>query len=125
MHDHEKHNRLKWMSDDQWKCMQFLSYLFNGFHRIRSSRVKVLNTGISYRTCNVFSTFDCDHLTKLVLLAHKHCIRVTIIPSGSGYIKLGVWARRSREEERVCDSHPDLIDLIEMCNTLINREGEK
>lgn len=123
-HDHEKYNRLKWMTDDQWACAQLLSDLFGGFHHVYVGRVKELGTGISYNTTASFSTFDSNKLTRLVLLSHQQCIRASIIPSGFGYIKISLFKRHLREGQ-MHERHPDLNGLIEMCNTLINREWGK
>lgn len=122
--DHEKYNRHDWMSDDQWQCMELLADLFHGFHHVDSERVRVFGTGISYNMRETFATFDSNFLTRLVLLSHQQCIRASILPSGFGYIKVALHKRHSREGS-MCQRHPDLNDLIEMCKTLINSEGEK
>jgi len=120
-HDHEKYNRHKWMTDDQWECALLLSELFFGFHHVDAKRIKEFGNGITYNTTASFSTFDFDKLTRLVLLSHKHCIRASIIPSGFGYIKIALHKRHLRAGQ-MHERHPDLNGLIEMCKVL---GGEK
>jgi len=115
MNDHDKYNRHPWMSERQWECMQFLGDLFYGFHHMDVERVKEWGTGIAYNTSHSgFSTFDYDGLTRIVLMAHKRCIRVEIAPSGPGLIKL-VLHKRYGKVGSMSERHPDLSELIEKC----------
>lgn len=113
--DHTIYNRHTWMSDKQWECMQFLGDLFYGFHHMDVERVRECGTGIAYNTSHgCFATFDFSDLTRMVLMAHKRCIRAEIAPSGPCKLQI-VLHKRNGTEGRMNERHPDLDGLIEMC----------
>lgn len=63
---------------------------------------------LSYATD--LSTFDFDRLTRLVLAAHKHAVRVEISPSNMQRLRIGFWPRDPRERS-ISQRHPTLSDL--------------
>lgn len=114
----EKYYRHTWMSDKQWECVQFLGDLFYGFHHMDVDRVKEWGNGIAYNTSHGrLATFDFSDLTRLVLMAHKRCIRAEIAPSGPGLIKI-ILHKRKGTEGRTNERHPDLKELIAMCEQM-------
>lgn len=124
MSDIEKYNRHSWMSDNQWECMKLLGDLFYGFHHMRVERVKEWGTGIAYSdSTRGLSTFDYSNLTRIVLMAHKRCIRVEIAPSGPGLIKL-ILHKRKGTKGKMHERHPDLNELIAMCEQLSEARDE-
>ncbi len=58
------------------------------------------------------STFDFDHLTRLVIAAHEHCVRASIQPSGPGMLKIRLDPRAGRDG-RMSERHPTLAVAME------------
>lgn len=104
--------REDWMSDDQWLCALFLNRLFKGFHHIHApfkenGRGICINTRHSY-----FSTFDYDTLTKAVIMAHNWGVRLEVMGSGPGMIKIALW-KRSKREGDISERHPTIQEALE------------
>lgn len=55
-------------------------------------------------------TFDFDHLTRLVLAAHKHRVRVEIEAGNMQGVRIIFWPRDERGES-MSDRHPTLEEL--------------
>lgn len=105
-------HRQEWMDDDQWLCALFLSRLFNGFHHV-TAPIREFGRGVCINTrYGNLSTFDYDYLTKAVIMAHNWCIRLEIMGSGPGLIKLALWKRESREG-RIHERHPTIKEAAE------------
>jgi len=118
MIDREEYNRHEWMTADQWECMLLLERFFGGFHHMNVTKVKEYGRGIGYACHSSYlsaATYDYDGLTRLVLLAHQRCIRVGIDHSGPGMLKLYLFKRKTNGKS-MCERHPDLDDLIDLCN---------
>jgi len=104
--------RFAWMTDDQWLCKLFLCRLFSGFHHI-PTEPKPSGTGVEINfTSSIFSTFDDDGLTRLVIMAHNWGVRATIQGSGPGMIKLRLHVRKCREG-RMYERHPTISEAFE------------
>ena len=101
----------------------FLAELLGGEHRIPTEpyAYKVLNhpspaAHVSVRTSMDLSTHDGDLLTRIVILAHKHQLRVTIDRPddreewGPG-LMIRAWDRAPNPESRL-KPHPTLDDLV-------------
>lgn len=50
-------------------------------------------TGASWSTARDLATYDGDALTRLVILAHDRCMRVSVEPSGPRRIQIRAWPR--------------------------------
>ena len=58
------------------------------------------------------ATFDFDHLTKLVLAAHKNCVRVEIEPANMQGVRVTFWPR-DKAEGSMFERHPTLEQLAQ------------
>jgi hypothetical protein len=101
--------REPWMTDDQWECALLLCTLMRGFHHC--PKIKPCGHGIEARHYGGLSTFDFDALTRAVFLAHDHCIRVEVAPSGPGLVKLRLH-RRHKREGYINERHPTLEEAV-------------
>lgn len=102
-------DRAPWMSDDQWRCAQLIAEVFGGFHHL--PEFKSCADGVRVKPyANDLGTWDFDHLTRLVILAHVRCIRVAVLASG---MKLEVRAyARDPNGTTSFKRHPNLHEAI-------------
>ena len=106
--------RQDWMTDDQWLLSLFLCRLFKGFHHcpeIKQSNCGVRNIVINTRT-SYFATYDYDHLTKAVIMAHNWGVRLCISGSGPGMFKISIWKRHLRDGD-ISERIPTIDDMVE------------
>jgi hypothetical protein len=61
------------------------------------------------------STYDCDGLTRLVLLAHAMRVRVELTGAGPNYLRVVLSAREP--EGTFLRRHPGLTDLAQMAES--------
>lgn len=88
----------------------FFAIFYGGKHHF-PGRIKKCGYGWEMNDRYALSTSDYGNLTKLVLMAHKYAVRVELMPSGPGMIKVCIW---QREREGSMDSrHPDIYKAIE------------
>mgnify|MGYP000609010778 CR=1 FL=1 len=59
---------------------------------------------------NGLSTYDHDKLTRLVLAAHRHQVRVEIKPCNMQYVRVIFWPR-DLDDDSFAAGHPTLADL--------------
>lgn len=64
------------------------------------------------------ATFDFDHMTKLVIAAHRHCVRVEVEPCNPQYIRVTFWPR-DPDATAMFERHPTLADLIARINATL------
>lgn len=100
------------MTEAQRACFDLLCVVFRGEHNA-PDRIYACGSGIK---CSApiygLATFDFDYLTRLVVLAHDHCIRVDISSSSPGRIGLMLHQRSGRSGE-VSVRHPTIEEAIE------------
>lgn len=58
------------------------------------------------------ATYDSDSLTRLVIMCHKHAIRLEIGAAANGYLRLR-FHRRSRDGKRMYEYHPSMEEAID------------
>lgn len=102
------------LSEAGARCAELMGEFYHGLHHFPTgdSGLRKLNWKgqfIEYTTHEIFSSFDSSGLTRLVLLAHKHCIRVEIQPA-MRYLRVALYPRK-RESTCVMSRHPDLDEL--------------
>jgi hypothetical protein len=110
--DWHRKNLFAWMSDDQFECVKILEELYRGYHHMKCRNVKDWGTGIAYSHYGELSTFDFDHLTRLVKMAHDRCVRVTIGPSGPGMIRI-MMHKRHKRDGCMSERHPTWEQVTE------------
>jgi hypothetical protein len=109
--DHSEFYREDWMTDAQWECACLFADLVGGFHHVSDKFKPSYIDGVEINTRQTFATFDCDGLTRLVVLAHDRCIRVEICSSGPGRIRLMIH-KRDPNGKHLWARHPKLMDAI-------------
>lgn len=94
---------------------------WDGLHHFEESLMKkvqwsnplFIEMRLSHHTSvGQLSTFDFDNLTRLVFLAHDHCIRVDINPCNGSYFTLQFHPRHVREGS-MSQRHPTLEEAVE------------
>jgi hypothetical protein len=93
------------------EATQFFSIFYGGEHHFPS---KLKQEGYGWKINhdnNYLSTFDFNDLTKLVLMAHKYCIRVSLNTCGVNKMKITIWKRE--REGVISRRHPTIEQAIE------------
>ena len=71
------------------KAREFFGELYYGEHHI-PNKIKKFGNGFSVSVPAGIATYDSDHLTRLVFMAHRDCIRVEIANSSPYNIKITI-----------------------------------
>ena len=96
------------MTDDQRACFAVLCETFFGEHHV--GNVVAFGRGIKTSVhSGQLATVDFDYLTRLVVLAHDHCVRVEIMQGGPGRIGIALHRRHQRDGD-IAKRHPTLED---------------
>jgi hypothetical protein len=107
-------NEYRWMTPEQFECLEFLSALFFGMHHIHGIIRPLGKSGITInaRNCsNLFGTVDYNGLTRAVIMAHDRCIRFSIEPSGPRMLCLSI-SKRNKREGSLFERHPTIEQAI-------------
>lgn len=95
------------------EAIDFFSEFYGGEHHIPGYEVKA--NGPFCWTVNHnrggLSTFDFNHLTRLVVMAHDKCIRVDLIPIRNGIMQISISNRK--REGSIWERHPTIEEAIE------------
>jgi hypothetical protein len=94
---------------DKQEAIDFFSEFFFGEHHF-PGELKEWGNGWIIRAQNNLSTYDFNHLTRLVVMAHDKAIRVEIVPKGMNIIYIAIH-KRSREGDYY-ERHPTMEDAI-------------
>lgn len=92
------------------EAKKFFSDFYFGEHHF-PGKIKEWGHGWAMPQTNSLSTYDYNHLTRLVVMAHDRCIRVEIVPKGMNRILIVLHKRK--REGGVSKEHPELEDAIE------------
>lgn len=106
---------------DQLICLDMLCDWARGEHHL-PNRIYADGQGVKINWYGDLSSYDFDCLTRLVILAHQYAIRVEIGSSGPRMVSIRAHRRYHRgptEERKICEHHPSLDDLIELCRKAI------
>lgn len=94
------------------KAIAFFSRLYHGKHHFPSEMRDDGDGVFSVSHYGEISTFDYDALTRLVLLAHEHCVRAWI--SASGPKRVRIWIQqRAPSSTDISHGHPTIEQAIE------------
>ena len=100
------------MTPDQAECYRLLCDLVGGDHHL-CGIVRGCGRGISINLQHrTLATFDFNHLTCLVVMAHDRCIRAEIVPSGPRMVGL-MLHRRHKRDGSMFERHPTIEEHIE------------
>lgn len=90
----------------------FFSELYYGEHHIPKHQVHEFGYGWMVKhDRGDLATFDYNELTRLVLMAHDKCIRVSISPLSKSTLQIAIWKRQ--REGSMSERHPTLEQAIE------------
>ena len=90
-----------------------LSGIFQGLHhvgKIRKEREGQADEAWSVQVVQDVSTFDFDLMTRIVFLAHWHCLRASLSNGGPRALKLTLWNRQ--RTGIMWERHPGLSEAI-------------
>lgn len=105
------------LTDDQARCVDVISATEMGPHNVQlvggwSGVDFRWPNHIVLRVRNRMGTYDCDRLTRLVLAAHQHLVRVEFCPHSAMSMKVHLDARKPRaDNDHMFQRHPDLAEL--------------
>lgn len=94
------------------KVARVLGFAYGGEHHVPGTLREY--SGGAYYEINVLhrlSTCDFDTLTRLVVGCHQVCVRMEILASGPGLLKLRFHNRTTREGA-MCDRHPTMETAV-------------
>ena len=89
----------------------FFSHIYYGEHHIPG---EVKHFGVGFYVTHDrgdMATFDFNQLTRLVLLAHDKCIRVSVEGMAKNKIRIAIWKRQGREGNMSL-RHPTIEEAI-------------
>lgn len=90
----------------------FFAKFYFGEHHIPQP---IKRYGLGWYVVNFGSSvasFDFDEMTRLVFLAHDHCIRVEVGAMSGGKLRIAIHKREGRDGH-MARRHPDLQHVIE------------
>jgi hypothetical protein len=91
---------------------KFFAEFYFGSHHIPGMKVHEFGYGFMVKhDRGDLATYDFNHLTRLVLMAHRDCYRVSIENHGSRAMKIAICKRQ--REGGMCDRHPTIEQAIE------------
>jgi hypothetical protein len=109
-----KANKVKNISPFGERVADLLGYMCQGIYHLDGIEKRDWSSADMIEiTYHEVSTFDYSDLTRLVLLAHRMAIRISIIPAGR-YLKIQ-FSVRTREGS-VYERHPTIEEAIEKFN---------
>lgn len=110
---------------EQRRCIDALAWVFGGHHHLPKLG-EAGPRGVEMVTFRDFSTFDCNTLTEIVLIAHARAVRIEIGARNMKYLRIFAHAREHDETKRRHERHPELSQLIAAAQRMIedNRQDE-
>jgi hypothetical protein len=98
------------MKLDEKDARAFFVSFFRGEHHF-PGKMKPYGDGWAISYLGGLSTYDCNDLTRLVLLAHAQCIRANVDQGGPNRLRIAIW-RRQRDGS-IFERHPTIEQAIE------------
>jgi hypothetical protein len=95
------------LTEGEERARAVLAHTFGGIHHVPFwNRRRPWGRGVVVSVDSGIATFDGSTLTRLVVAAHDHCVRVTIMAGGPQMLKIGLTPRK--REGDVYDGHPTM-----------------
>lgn len=92
------------------EATEFFSDFYFGKHHIPHP-IRRDGFGWSVYDRRGLATYDFNHLTRLVVMAHDRCIRAEILPAGPRGIRIKI-DKRERGAKGMSRRHPTLDDAV-------------
>jgi acyl-CoA-binding protein len=103
------------------EATSFFAEFYHGEHHIPRGGVKDFGYGwVIKHDRGDLATYDYDQLTRLVLMAHDKCIRVSIMPYNFNSVKIAIWKRK--REGGMSERHPAIEHVLETYNQMSNNQ---
>lgn len=94
------------------EATKFFAEFYDGAHHIPGFKPKQYGPGFSVKhDRGDLGTYDFNELTRLVLMAHRDCIRVSVAPAGPRALTIAIWKRQRSGGQSY--SHPTIAEAIE------------
>lgn len=91
---------------------KFFSEFYRGSHHIPGHKVHQFGLGWMVKhDRGDLATWDYNDLTRLVLMGHYYCYRVSVDTHGPRALKICIWKRQ--REGKMCERHPTIEAAIE------------
>lgn len=106
------------------EAIKFFAEFYRGAHHI-PGHVKEHGGGPGWEVTHdrgALSTHDWNELTRLTLMAHRDCYRVTVMPHAKQKLKIAIWKRFGRDGD-ISLRHPTIEDAIETFGGMNYKEG--
>lgn len=101
----------------QEQATKFFADFYGGEHHIPGFKPKQDGYGWSVKhDRGDLATYDFTGLTRLVLMGHEQCIRVSIEGVKNGVMKISIWQRQ--REGAMHERHPTIEDAISKFNSI-------
>lgn len=95
---------------------KFFSEFYFGEHHIPGHKIHKWGYGFRVKhDRGALSSFDFNELTRLVLMAHKYCVRVSVSPLSFRFLSIEIWQRQGTEGS-LSERHPKIEQAIESFN---------
>lgn len=106
------------LTADQKFCIAMLAEWMGGSHHL--PKVQQWGPGVAINFSGALSTYDFDHLTRLVILAHRDAVRIEIGASGPRMVRIIAHRRQhgDRKSLTMSEYHPDLGGLRKLAANL-------
>ena len=99
------------LTEDQQFCADVLAAFARGKHHL--PKVSAWGDGVAVNWGASLATYDFDHLTRLVLLAHANAVRIEIRPCAPKLVRICAFRRKPEAEGlSMWERHPDLTGLM-------------
>lgn len=103
----------------QKEAIDFFSEFYGGEHHIPGFKPKKFGLGWAVKhDRGEISTYDFTEMTRLVLMAHRDCIRVGVSAHKANMLTIAIWKRHGREGD-ISRRHPTIEMAIERFNQTV------
>ena len=92
------------------QAIDFFANFYHGEHHF-PNELKPFGEGWCINNLGDLATFDFNSLTRLVLMAHDYCFRVSVGPSGPGMVKIAIH-KRNPNGKNIYERHPSIEDVL-------------
>lgn len=100
---------------EEQKAIDFFSEFYGGEHHIPNYKVYRFGSGWMVRhNRGDLATYDSNELTRLVLMAHDKCYRISVNPQNANTMKICIWERQ--REGGMMERHPTIEQALERFN---------